>query len=85
MSFERGRLIDNITHLVPGRDDLLGALDHGDYDATLLDLAPVRRLSRGAPRHEACPLPAITTRSAPIAAMSRSEASRHCLPRSTRP
>jgi ABC-type amino acid transport substrate-binding protein len=38
MSFERGRLIDNITHLVPGRDDLLGALDRGDYDATLLDL-----------------------------------------------
>jgi ABC-type amino acid transport substrate-binding protein len=39
MSFEKGRLIDNITHLVPGRDDLLGALDRGDYDATLLDLA----------------------------------------------
>jgi ABC-type amino acid transport substrate-binding protein len=38
MSFEKGRLIDNITHLVPGRDDLLGALDRGDYDATLLDL-----------------------------------------------
>jgi ABC-type amino acid transport substrate-binding protein len=39
MSFEKGRLIDNITHLVPGRDNLLGALDRGDYDATLLDLA----------------------------------------------
>jgi ABC-type amino acid transport substrate-binding protein len=39
MTFERGRLIDNITHLVPGRGDLLGALDRGDYDATLLDLA----------------------------------------------
>ena len=39
MTFERGRLIDNITHLVPGRDDLLGALDRGNYDATLLDLA----------------------------------------------
>jgi ABC-type amino acid transport substrate-binding protein len=39
MSFEKGRLIDNITHLVPGRDDLLGALDRGQYDATLLDLA----------------------------------------------
>ena len=39
MSFEKGRLIDSITHLVPGRDDLLGALDRGDYDATLLDLA----------------------------------------------
>ena len=39
MSFEKGGLIDNVTHLVPGRDDLLGALDRGDYDATLLDLA----------------------------------------------
>ena len=38
MTFEQGRLIDNITHLVPGRDDLLGALDRGDSDATLLDL-----------------------------------------------
>ena len=38
MTFDKGRLIDNITHLVPGRDDLLGALERGDYDATLLDL-----------------------------------------------
>jgi ABC-type amino acid transport substrate-binding protein len=38
MRFEKGRLIDNITHLVPGRDDLLGTLDRGDLDATLLDL-----------------------------------------------
>jgi ABC-type amino acid transport substrate-binding protein len=38
MSFDKGRLIDDITHLVPGRDDLLGALDRGDLDATLLDL-----------------------------------------------
>ena len=38
MRFENGRLIDDITHLVPGRDDLLGALDRGDLDATLLDL-----------------------------------------------
>jgi len=38
MTFGNGRLIDNITHLVPGRDDLLGALDRGDLDATLLDL-----------------------------------------------
>ena len=38
MSFDKGRLIDSITHLVPGRDDLLGALDRGDYDATLIDL-----------------------------------------------
>lgn len=38
MTFDDGRLIDNITHLVPGRDDLLGALDRGDLDVTLLDL-----------------------------------------------
>ncbi|OKO85418.1 ABC transporter substrate-binding protein [Bradyrhizobium sp. NAS80.1] len=39
MTFDKGRLIDNITHLVPGRDDLLGALQRGGYDATLIDLA----------------------------------------------
>ena len=38
MTFNNGRLIDGITHLVPGRDDLLGALECGDVDATLLDL-----------------------------------------------
>jgi ABC-type amino acid transport substrate-binding protein len=38
MTFDKGRLIDNITHLAPGRDDLLGALERGDFDATLLDL-----------------------------------------------
>jgi ABC-type amino acid transport substrate-binding protein len=38
MTFDQGRLIDDITHLVPGRDDLLAALDRGDFDATLLDL-----------------------------------------------
>ena len=37
MTFDKGRLIDDITHLVPGRDDLLGAIDRGDFDATLLD------------------------------------------------
>jgi ABC-type amino acid transport substrate-binding protein len=37
MRFEGGRLIDGITHLVPGRDDLLGTLDRGELDATLLD------------------------------------------------
>jgi ABC-type amino acid transport substrate-binding protein len=38
MTFGDGRLIDDITHLVPGRDDLLGVLERGDLDATLLDL-----------------------------------------------
>ncbi|MDE5442368.1 transporter substrate-binding domain-containing protein [Bradyrhizobium sp. CSA207] len=39
MTFDKGRLIDGITHLVPGRSDLLGALERGEYDATLIDLA----------------------------------------------
>ena len=39
MTFEKGRLIDALTHLVPGRHDLLGALDGGEFDATLLDLS----------------------------------------------
>jgi ABC-type amino acid transport substrate-binding protein len=38
MNFGGGALIDNITHLVPGRSDLLGALDRGEFDATMLDL-----------------------------------------------
>jgi ABC-type amino acid transport substrate-binding protein len=38
MTFDKGRLIDDITHLVPGRQDLLGALNRGDFDATLLGL-----------------------------------------------
>jgi ABC-type amino acid transport substrate-binding protein len=37
MTFDHGALIDDITHLVPGRDDLLASLDRGDLDATLLD------------------------------------------------
>ncbi len=38
MNFDNGKLIDQITHLVPGRSDLLGAIEHGEFDATLLDL-----------------------------------------------
>lgn len=38
MNFDKGRLIDQITHLVPGRQDLLGALESGELDATLVDL-----------------------------------------------
>ncbi|MGY3450825.1 substrate-binding periplasmic protein [Bradyrhizobium sp. USDA 4353] len=37
MTFDKGRLIDDITHLIPTRDDLLGALEQGKLDATLLD------------------------------------------------
>jgi ABC-type amino acid transport substrate-binding protein len=38
MTFGKGELIDGITHLVPGREDLLGALEQGRFDATLLDV-----------------------------------------------
>jgi ABC-type amino acid transport substrate-binding protein len=38
MNFGNGRLIDDITHLVAGRSDLLGSLERGEFDATLLDL-----------------------------------------------
>jgi len=38
MNFHGGQLIDQITHIVPGRQDPLGALEHGEFDATLLDL-----------------------------------------------
>ena len=37
MTFDKGRLINDITHLIPTRDDLLGALEQGKFDATLLD------------------------------------------------
>ena len=37
MSFDKGKLIDQITHLVPMRSDLLGEIEHGELDATLLD------------------------------------------------
>ena len=37
MNFDKGRLIDQITHLVPGRHDLLGALESGELDAALVD------------------------------------------------
>ena len=38
MTFDKGKLIEDITHLVPGRSNLLGELERGEYDATLLDL-----------------------------------------------
>ncbi len=48
MNFGKGRLIDQITHLVPGRDDLFGALERGELDATLVDM---RRLDAWRARH----------------------------------
>ena len=38
MTFDKGKLIEDVTHLVPGRSNLLGELERGEYDATLLDL-----------------------------------------------
>ena len=38
MSFDHGRLISRITHLVPGRSELLPKLEKGDYDAALIPL-----------------------------------------------
>jgi ABC-type amino acid transport substrate-binding protein len=49
MTFDRGRLIDNITHLVPTRDDLLGTLERGDLDATLVDLRRLDAYRAGHP------------------------------------
>jgi ABC-type amino acid transport substrate-binding protein len=49
MTFDHGRLIDRITHLVPGRDDLLGMIERGDLDATLLDLRRLDAYRAGHP------------------------------------
>jgi ABC-type amino acid transport substrate-binding protein len=38
MTFDNGRLVDAITHLIPGRSDLLAGLENGDFDAALVDL-----------------------------------------------
>jgi ABC-type amino acid transport substrate-binding protein len=38
MSFGDGRLIDRITHLVPGRGQLWTSLERGDFDAALVPL-----------------------------------------------
>ena len=38
MSYDHGRLIPRITHLVPGQGELLPRLERGDYDATLVAL-----------------------------------------------
>jgi ABC-type amino acid transport substrate-binding protein len=38
MLFGDGRFANQITHIVPGRDELLPKLEKGDYDATLIAL-----------------------------------------------
>jgi hypothetical protein len=41
MLYRDGRFVGQITHLVPGRGELLPALEHGDFDATLVNLRRV--------------------------------------------
>jgi hypothetical protein len=38
MLFDDGRLVNQITHVVPGRGELLPRLEQGQYDATLVEL-----------------------------------------------
>lgn len=38
MLYDNGVLVDHITHLVPGRNELLPRLEKGEFDATLIDL-----------------------------------------------
>ena len=38
MLFGEGRFVDHITHVVPGRGELLPRLEKGEYDATLVEL-----------------------------------------------
>ncbi len=54
MNFGKGKLIDNITHLVPGRSDLLGSLERGEFDATLLDTRAGSTLIRPSIATPAC-------------------------------
>ena len=83
MSFEKGRLIENITHLVPGRDDLLV---RSSVATTMrrCSISPASMPIAQRTATRACRLQAIIIRLAPIAVMSRLQAIRHCSPRSTR-
>jgi ABC-type amino acid transport substrate-binding protein len=38
MLYDDGRLVDRITHLIPGRSELLPRLEKGEFEATLIDL-----------------------------------------------
>src|ERR1700722_7785498 len=49
MRFDNGRLINDITHLVPGRDDLPGTLSSAALDARLLDLRRLEAYRAGHP------------------------------------
>jgi ABC-type amino acid transport substrate-binding protein len=55
MTFRDGRFVNQITHVVPERDDLLGKLDAGEFDATMVNL---RRLDFYVSKHPATKLKA---------------------------
>ncbi len=55
MKFRDGRLVEHITHLVPGREDPLPRLDAGEFDATLINL---RRFDAFRAKHPATRLKA---------------------------
>jgi ABC-type amino acid transport substrate-binding protein len=38
MTYRDGRFVSQITHVIPGRDDLLGKLEAGQFDATMVNL-----------------------------------------------
>jgi len=48
MSFGDGRLVERITHVVPGRGTLLPGLENGEYDTVMVDL---RRLDAYRAQH----------------------------------
>jgi ABC-type amino acid transport substrate-binding protein len=38
MTYRDGRLVDRITHVIPGREDVLAKLEAGEFDVTLVNL-----------------------------------------------
>jgi ABC-type amino acid transport substrate-binding protein len=55
MTFRDGRFVNQITHVIPGRDDLLGKLEAGEFDVTMVNL---RRLDFYLSKHPATKLKA---------------------------
>jgi ABC-type amino acid transport substrate-binding protein len=55
MTWRDGRLVNRITHVIPGREDVLAKLEAGEFDATLVNL---RRFDAYAAGHPATKLKA---------------------------
>ena len=55
MTFRDGRFVNQITHVIPEREDLLGKLEAGEFDATMVNL---RRLDFYVSKHPATKLKA---------------------------